>query len=319
MTLARKGVDLSPYDQFTIEQWAFLRADEPMTLNGDDIKRLRALNDPISMDEAEQVYLPLTRLLSYYVEAVQGLHQAAANFMGKKSVNHTPFIIGVSGSVAVGKSTTARIIHALMQRWPSSPKVDLVTTDGFLCSNKDLEARGLMERKGFPESYDRHRFVKFLSEVKSGRKNLSVPLYSHLIYDVLDDAEVIIDQPDILIVEGLNILQPGELPDDGSPITFASDFLDFAIYIDADEGDLCQWFVDRFFRLRDTAFTDPDSFFHQFSKLSETEAKDMAIGVWNTINLPNLVQNILPTRGRADLILTKRHDHTIGNVALRKL
>ncbi len=319
MTLARKGIDFSPYDHFTIEQWAGLRADEPMTLDGADIERLRSLNDPISMDEAEQVYLPLTRLLSFYVEAVQGLHRASARFLGTNGAANTPFIIGVSGSVAVGKSTTARILHALMQRWPSSPKVDLVTTDGFLYSNAVLEKRGLTMRKGFPESYNRARFVKFLSDVKSGRRNIGIPTYSHLIYDVLENEEITIDQPDILIVEGLNILQPGEMPANGKPIIFASDFLDFAIYMDATEDDLRQWFVERFLRLRDTAFKDPNSFFHQFSKLSETEAVEMASEVWETINLPNLVENIRPTRGRADLILTKRRDHCIKSVALRKL
>ncbi len=319
MTLARKGVDFSPYDHFTIQEWANLRADEPMTLDGDDVKRLRALNDPISMDEAEQVYLPLTRLLNLYVEAVQGLHRAAASFLGHKNGARTPFIIGVSGSVAVGKSTTARIVHALMQRWPSSPKVDLVTTDGFLYPNNVLEERGLMMRKGFPESYDRTRFVKFLSDIKSGCRHISVPVYSHLVYDVVPDEHITIDQPDILIVEGLNILQPGELPASGEPVIFASDFLDFAIYIDAEEADLNEWFTERFLRLRDTAFKDPTSFFHQFSKLSEQEAIKMANDVWKGINLPNLVENILPTRGRADLILTKQRDHSIGSVALRKL
>ncbi len=319
MTLARKGVDFSPYDHFTIQEWANLRADEPMTLDGDDVKRLRALNDPISMDEAEQVYLPLTRLLNLYVEAVQGLHRAAASFLGHKNGARTPFIIGVSGSVAVGKSTTARIVNALMQRWPSSPKVDLVTTDGFLYPNSVLEERGLMMRKGFPESYDRTHFVKFLSDIKSGCRHISVPVYSHLVYDVVPGEHITIDQPDILIVEGLNILQPGELPASGEPVIFASDFLDFAIYIDAEEADLNEWFTERFLRLRDTAFKDPTSFFHQFSKLSEQEAIKMANDVWKGINLPNLVENILPTRGRADLILTKQRDHSIGSVALRKL
>jgi len=319
MALSRKGIDFSPYDQFSIQQWSDLRADEPMTLDSSDIERLRALNDPISLDEAQRVYLPLTRLLSLYVEAVQGLHQAAAKFLSKESRAKTPYIIGVSGSVAVGKSTTARILHALMQRWPSSPKVDLVTTDGFLYSNAVLEERGLMTQKGFPKSYDRARFVKFLSDIKSGKRNIAVPVYSHLIYDVLPNEEIEIDQPDILIVEGLNILHPEELPEEGSPIAFASDYLDFAIYMDAKEPDLRQWFIDRFFRLRDTAFKDPSSFFHQFSKLDEKEATKMAINVWENINLPNLVQNILPTRGRADLILTKQKDHTISQVALRKL
>ncbi len=320
MALSRKGIDYSPYDRFSIEQWSHLRADEPMTLDNSDIERLRSLNDPISLNEAQNVYLPLSRLLSLYVEAVQGLNQAAAKFLDKKNPDaSTPYIIGISGSVAVGKSTTARILHALMQRWPSSPKVDLVTTDGFLYPNSVLEERGLMMKKGFPQSYDRARFVKFLKDIKSGHRNIGVPLYSHLIYDVIPDEEQNIDQPDILIVEGLNILQPGELPGEGKPIAFASDFLDFAIYIDAAEKDLSQWFEDRFLRLRDTAFKDPSSFFHQFSKLSRQEAIDMATDVWENINLPNLVHNILPTRGRADLILTKQKNHTIAQVDLRKL
>ncbi len=309
---------VDPYHRFTKSEWARLRADEPMTLTGADVDRLRSLNDPISLEEAEQVYLPLTRLLSFYVEAIQRLHHASKSFLGTDG-DKVPFIIGVAGSVAVGKSTTARILRALLQRWPSSPQVDLVTTDGFLYSNAVLEERGLAERKGFPESYDRGRFVEFLAAVKSGQPKVPAPVYSHLVYDVVPGEEVIVDRPDILIVEGLNILQPGELPKTGNPILFASDFLDFSIYIDADEDDLQRWFVERFFRLRETAFQDPQSFFHRFSKLSETEAMDMAVMVWKQINLPNLVQNVLPTRGRADLILKKDADHTIGHVSLRKL
>lgn len=309
---------VNPYHQFTKAEWARLRADEPMTLTGPDIDRLRSLNDPISLEEAEQVYLPLTRLLSFYVEAIQRLHHASKSFLGTNG-DKVPFIIGVAGSVAVGKSTTARILRALLQRWPSSPKVDLVTTDGFLYSNAVLEERGLAERKGFPESYDRGRFVDFLAAVKSGQPKVPAPVYSHLVYDVVPGEEVIVDRPDILIVEGLNILQPGELPRTGNPILFASDFLDFSIYIDAEEEDLQRWFVERFLRLRDTAFRDPESFFHRFSKLTEQEAIDMAVMVWKQINLPNLTENIIPTRGRADLILKKDADHTIGHVALRKL
>lgn len=307
-----------PYQRFTREQWARLRADEPMTLTAQDVDRLRTLNDPISFEEAEQVYLPLARLLSLYVEATQGLHRASNQFLGLTN-GKMPYIIGVAGSVAVGKSTTARILRALMQRWKTSPKVDLVTTDGFLYPNAELERRGIMDRKGFPESYDRARFVSFLSDIKSGRRNVAVPVYSHLVYDVVPGQEILIDRPDILIVEGLNILQPGDLPHDGNPILFASDFLDFSIYIDADEEDLRAWFMQRFMKLRQTAFTDPKSFFKRFAEMSEDEALKFGVWVWETINLPNLTDNIVPTRGRADLILRKGRSHSIEEVALRLL
>ncbi len=309
---------IMPYEKFSTREWAILRDGEPMTLTADDVERLHALNDPISLEEAENVYLPLTRLLSLYVEAIQQLHQASNAFLSSKGPK-VPFIVGVAGSVAVGKSTTSRILQALLQRWPSSPRVALVTTDGFLYPNEVLEKRGLAERKGFPESYDRSGFISFLSAVKSGRHKVAAPVYSHLIYDVKPDEVIVVDQPDILIVEGLNILQPGELPKTGKPILFASDFLDFSIYIHAEEEHLRKWFVERFLRLRDTAFRDPNSFFHQFSKLSEDEAIAMAREVWDTINLPNLLDNVLPTRGRADLILTKAEDHTIETVQLKKL
>lgn len=312
------GPDLSPYHEFTTEQWAALRDNEPMTLDLGDLQRLRALNDPISLEEAQQVYLPITRLLSFYVEAIEGLHGAASRFL-RQNGDKTPFIIGVAGSVSVGKSTTARILHALLQRWPSSPKVDLVTTDGFLLPNAELEKRGLMEKKGFPESYDRQAFLKFLASIKAGMPNVSAPTYSHLVYDVVAGEKVVIDRPNILIVEGLNILQPGDLPRDGRPILFASDFIDFSIYIDAAETNLRQWYVERFLQLRETAFKDPLSFFHRFSKLDSEEAKKLAVSIWEQINLPNLQDNILPTRGRADLVLTKGADHAINKVQLRKL
>lgn len=309
---------VDPYHHFTKAEWSKLRDGQPMTLTQADIERLRTLSDPISLEEAEEVYLPLTRLLSYYVEAIQGLHRVSTLFLDTPDTK-VPFIIGVAGSVAVGKSTTARILQALLARWPSSPKVDLVTTDGFLYPNAVLAERGLMERKGFPESYDRSRFVQFLSDIKSGHGNVSVPVYSHLVYDVVPDSEVTIDRPDILIVEGLNILQPGELPKSGNPILFASDYIDFSVYIDADTDDLEAWFMERFFRLRDTAFKDPTSFFRRFAEMSKDEAGEFGKLVWRTINLPNLMDNVLPTRGRADLILKKGKSHLIEEVRLRRV
>ena len=316
--MARRPPVLAPYHHFTKAQWSTLRDGQPMTLTEADIERLRTLSDPISLEEAEEVYLPLTRLLSYYVEAVQGLHNVSTRFLNTPD-QKVPFIIGVAGSVAVGKSTTARILQALLQRWPSSPKVDLVTTDGFLHPNAVLAERGIMERKGFPESYDRPRFVQFLADIKSGKANVRAPVYSHLVYDVVPGSEVTIDRPDILIVEGLNILQPGELPKDGKPILCASDFIDFSVYIDADNDDLEAWFMERFFRLRETAFKDPTSFFRRFAEMSQDEAGEFGRMVWRTINLPNLVENVLPTRGRADLILKKGKSHLIETVQLRRV
>jgi type I pantothenate kinase len=307
-----------PYRRFSAAEWAKYRDGEQMTLTAEDISRLRSLNDPTSPEEAEAIYLPLARLLSLYVEAVQGLHRASSQFLNV-SDEKVPFIIGVAGSVAVGKSTTARILRALLQRWKTSPKVDLVTTDGFLFPNSVLEERGIMDRKGFPESYDRSRFVNFLAAVKSGAPSVGVPTYSHLIYDILPDQVVTIEQPDILIVEGLNILQPGELPKSGKPILFASDFIDFSIYIDASEEDLRQWFLERFFKLRETAFRDPTSFFHRFTTMTDDEARAFGTMVWETINLKNLVENIVPTRSRAHLILRKGADHSIAEVALRRI
>ncbi len=308
----------APYHTFTKAEWSRLRADEPMTLEPADIERLRALNDPISFAEAEEIYLPLSRLISLYVEATQELHRASTRFLGADG-RKVPYIIGVAGSVAVGKSTTSRILRALLSRWPSSPKVDLVTTDGFLFSNARLDELKLADRKGFPESYDRQALIKFLSDIKSGRPDVKVPVYSHLVYDVVPGEFVTVDRPDILIVEGLNILQPGELPKSGKPILFASDFIDFSIFIDAAEKDLTAWFMERFRRLRTTAFADPKSFFHRFSQMSEEEAEAFGKWAWTEINLPNLRDNIQPTRGRADLVLTKGPSHTIERVALRKV
>jgi len=310
--------EFSPYHHFSKAEWVALRADEPMTLTDADVVRLRAMSDPISLAEAEQVYLPLARLLSLYVEAIQGLHRVSGRFLNTAE-QKVPFIIGVAGSVAVGKSTTARILRALMQRWPSSPKVDLVTTDGFLHPNAVLNARGLMHRKGFPESFDRGRLVAFLAAVKSGQPALQVPVYSHLVYDVVPGEFEVVDQPDILIVEGLNILQPGAPGKAGAPILYASDFLDFSIYIDADPEDLEAWYLERFFRLRETAFRNPDSFFKRYADMSKDEAGQFGLHNWRAINLPNLVDNIAPTRSRADLILKKGSDHLVGDVLLRMI
>jgi type I pantothenate kinase len=310
--------DLNPDHSFTRAEWSRFRDGEPMTLTAEDIDRLKTLSDPISLEEAEQVYLPLARLLSLYVEATQGLHRASTRFFGVED-RKVPYIIGVAGSVAVGKSTTARILRSLLRRWKTSPKVDLVTTDGFLYPNAELERRGLMDRKGFPESYDRTRFIGFLSDIKSGKAEVPVPVYSHLVYDVVPGEVVLVDRPDILIVEGLNILQPGELPKSGKPILFASDFLDFSIYIDAAEADLRAWFMERFRRLRETAFTDPRSFFHRFAEMSREEAEKFGLWAWEAINLPNLENNILPTRSRADLILHKARSHMIEEIELRRV
>ncbi|MCS6759733.1 MAG: type I pantothenate kinase [Candidatus Devosia euplotis] len=316
--MARRKPVLAPYHQFTKAQCGALRADEPMTLTREDISRLRTLSDPISLEEAEATYLPLTRLLSFYVEVIQHMHPVSTRFLEAPD-QKVPFIIGVAGSVAAGKSPTARILQALLQRWPASPKVDLVTTDGFLHPNAELEKRGIMARKGFPESYDRKRFVQFLADIKSGKSGVKIPVYSHMIYDVVPGSKVVIDQSDIVIVEGLNILQPGELPKTGAPILFASDFIDFSIYIDAEVEDLESWFMERFFRLRETAFKDPASFFRRFAEMNEEEAGAFGRMVWRTINLPNLLDNVLPTRSRADLILKKGKSHHIEHVQLRRV
>jgi len=312
----KDGAGLTPYHHFSKSQWEALRADERMTLTAADIERLRSLADPISLDEAERTYLPLSRLLSLYVEAIQGLHTVSRRFLNTDEPK-VPFVIGIAGSVAVGKSTTARILRALLQRWPSSPKVDLVTTDGFLHPNAVLNERGLMRRKGFPESYDRARLVRFLADIKSGKPNVDVPLYSHLVYDVIAGEHAIVDRPDVLIVEGLNILQPG-LPGKGrEPILFASDFIDFSIYVDAALDDLEGWYMERFFRLRETAFRNPASFFKRYADMSKDEAGKFGMDNWRSINLPNLVENIAPTRSRADLILRKGRDHRLSEVWLR--
>jgi type I pantothenate kinase len=308
----------NPYRVFTRKEWSQLRADTPLTLTVDDLVRLQSVNDPISVEEVVAIYLPLSRLLSLYVAATQGLFKATQRFLMAED-GKAPYVIGVAGSVAVGKSTTARVLKALLSRWPNTPKVELVTTDGFLLPNAELQRLGLMERKGFPESYDASAIVRFLSAVKAGERHVKAPTYSHLSYDVLPGESVTVDRPDILIFEGLNVLQPGRLARDGRAIAFVSDFFDFSIYLDAAEDNLRQWYIERFMRLRLTAFQDPRSFFQRYTKLSEEDALGVATGLWEKINLPNLRENILPTRPRASLVLRKGASHLIEDVALRKL
>ena len=309
---------LSPYRIFSRAEWAALRADTPMTLHPDEMTRLRSLHDRLDMSEVEDIYLPISRLLSLYVAATQRLFRVQQGFLGTED-SKTPFIIGVAGSVAVGKSTTARVLRALLARWPNVPKVDLLTTDGFLFPNAVLERERLMERKGFPESYDLPALLRFLSDIKAGRRPVRAPVYSHLVYDVIPNQWAEIDRPDILIVEGLNVLQTGHLPKHGTAIPYVSDFFDFSVYLDAGEDMLLRWYVDRFLTLRGTAFADPKSFFHRYSKLSDEEAVATATSIWSRINLVNLHENILPTRQRATLILRKGESHQVEEVALRRL
>ena len=317
--LARGGDnDLSPYRVFAESEWARLRADTALTLSQDEVKQLQSLGDPVPLSQVETIYLPLSRLLHYYVEAAHTLHSATRNFLGTGDAK-TPFIMGIAGSVAVGKSTTARLLQRLMARWPGTPKVDLVTTDGFLYPNAMLEADGLMRRKGFPESYDTGRLVRFLSDLKSGARNISVPVYSHLVYDIVPDQVITVDQPDILILEGLNVLQTSPLPRDGKAVPFVSDFFDCSIYIDAEESVLRDWYLTRFMSLRQTAFRDPRSYFQKYVHTTDEEALRIADDLWTNINLVNLRDNILPTRPRADLILAKGSSHAIERVSLKRI
>src|ERR1700675_1083032 len=314
----RTEQDVSPYRAFSRAEWATLRQDTPMTLEPSEVTRLRSMHDRLDMSEVEDIYLPLSRLLSLYVAATQNLFRAQQGFLGTEDTK-MPYIIGVGGSVAAGKSTTARVLQALLARWPNVPKVDLITTDGFLFPNAVLDREGLMEKKGFPESYDLPALLLFLSDIKAGRRPVRAPVYSHLIYDVIPNQWIEIDRPEILIVEGLNVLQAGRLPRAGKAVPFVSAFFDFSLYLAAEEEVVLSWDVSRFLTLRGTAFADPKSYFHRYAQLSDKEAAATATSIWNRINLVNLHENILPTRQRADLILTKGESHQVDEVALRRL
>jgi type I pantothenate kinase len=308
----------SPFIELTRAQWQRRRDQTPLTLTARDVERLRGVNDPVSIHEVEAIYLPLSRLLSLHVAAVQELHATTGTFLGRKTPK-VPYVIGIAGSVAVGKSTFARLLQVLLARWPGHPRVDLVTTDGFLFPNRILRARGLMQRKGFPESYDLRRLVRFLADVKSGTPAVEAPVYDHLTYDVLPGRRQAVRQPDILILEGLGVLHTGLAQPVRGPQVFVSDFFDFSIYVDAEERNIRRWFIERFLTFRKTAFRDPKSFFRQFAELSARDARRVAGEVWQEINGRNLRENILPTRARANLILVKDGNHRVERVLMRRL
>ncbi|WP_114196310.1 type I pantothenate kinase [Edaphovirga cremea] len=307
----------TPYLQFNRTQWAALRDSVPLTLTEAEIVNLKGINEDLSLEEVAQIYLPLSRLLNFYISSNLRRQAVLEQFLGTDG-QKIPYVIGIAGSVAVGKSTTARLLQALLSRWPEHRSVELITTDGFLHPNKVLQERGLMKKKGFPQSYDMHSLVQFVSAVKSGAKNVTAPVYSHLIYDVIPDGDKNIASPDILILEGLNVLQSGmDYPHDPHHV-FVSDFVDFSIYVDAPEDLLQTWYISRFLKFRQGAFSDPNSYFHNYAKLPESEAINIATQLWKEINGLNLKQNILPTRERASLIMTKSANHAVESVRLRK-
>ncbi|WP_221074965.1 type I pantothenate kinase [Agarivorans aestuarii] len=304
------------YLDFEREAWSTLRQSVPLTLTEDDLESIRGINEALSLPQVVDIYLPLSRLLNLYVKARQDRREVLANFLG--SGQHVPYIIGVSGSVAGGKSTTSRILQALLQRWPEHPKVDIVTTDGFLLPNQELEARGLMQRKGFPESYDQKALVDFVAALKSGKESVAAPVYSHLSYNIVKDKQIKVEQPDIVILEGLNVLQSARDYPNQPRQVFVSDYLDFSIFVDAEPELLETWYIERFQKLRASAFTHPNNYFHHYARLNETEAGQVAKQIWSSINYVNLIENILPTRERADLILEKSANHEVSRVRLRK-
>jgi type I pantothenate kinase len=308
----------SPFQRFHRAEWARLRADTPLTLSEEEARGLGGQNEPVSLREVVEIYLPLSRLLNLYVSASQALHQATTTFLGRAS-DKVPYIIGMAGSVAVGKSTTARLLRALLSRWPDHPRVAIVPTDGFLFPNRVLEERGLMRRKGFPESFDIPRLVRFLADLKSGQPRLEVPVYSHQTYDIVPDRVTPLERPDIVIVEGLNVLQTGLPSDWRRSRVFVSDFFDFMLYVDADADVIRQWYVERFMTFRNQALGNPRMFFYRFTQMTEDEVRDYAARIWAEINEVNLYENILPTKWRADLVLRKDPSHAVETVYLRKL
>lgn len=310
--------DISRYVTYTREEWKALRANTPLLLSETELTSLRGINEQVSLREVEEIYIPLSRLLNLHVAAVQHLYAARREFLGAPTPREVPYVIGIAGSVAVGKSTFSRVLRAVLARWPDHLNVDLITTDGFLLPNRVLEERGLMNRKGFPESYDQRRLLRFLADVKAGVPVVSAPVYSHLHYDIVPDAAIEVRQPDILILEGLNVLQSPDVHRDGSRL-FVSDFFDFSIFLDADAKTIEKWYIARFLRLRETVFQNESSYFHRYASLSEAEAITTAARIWREINLVNLTENIGPTRERAHLILEKGEQHAVQNVRLRRI